>query len=145
LLHFYSILWHFERLKSFLTYFLRTKSQAADISKHWFPFFPGVNFINMLWAHFLYKSLLSSFSLLRIWLWTNFRTINARVKCWWNWPQHTLCSFSNLPQQVMSDKISEICPSLCTIQSFFSLPTLCYFFPFIHMFLSSFLLFFVHF
>ena len=25
------------------------------------------------------------FSLLRVWLWTNFRTKNARVRCWWNW------------------------------------------------------------
>jgi len=32
----------------------------------------GVNFINISRAHFWYKSLLSSFSLLRVWLWTNF-------------------------------------------------------------------------
>ncbi len=41
-------------------------------------FSPGVNFINILRAHFLYKSLLSSFSL----LWTNFCTKNEHVKCW---------------------------------------------------------------
>ncbi len=35
-------------------------------------------------AHFLYESLLSSFSLLRVWLWRNFRTKNAGVKCWRN-------------------------------------------------------------
>jgi len=45
-----------------------------------------VNFINILRAHFLYKSLLSSIFLLRVWLWTNIRTKNAPVKCWWNWP-----------------------------------------------------------
>jgi len=39
---------------------------------------PGVNFINVLCALFLYV-------LLWVWLWTNFRTKNARVKCWWNW------------------------------------------------------------
>ncbi len=33
---------------------------------------------------FFYWSLLSSFSLLRVWLWTNFRTKNLHVKCWWN-------------------------------------------------------------
>ncbi len=46
----------------------------------------GVNFTNILGAHFLYKSLLISFSLLTVWLWTNFCTKNALVKCWWNWP-----------------------------------------------------------
>jgi len=25
------------------------------------------------------------FSLLRVWLWRNFRMKNAQVKCWWNW------------------------------------------------------------
>jgi len=38
----------------------------------------GVNFINFLCALFLYESLFSSFSLLKVWLWTNF---------WWNWHQ----------------------------------------------------------
>jgi len=33
-------------------------------------------------------SLLSTFSLLTVWLWTNFRTKNEWVKCWWNWPTH---------------------------------------------------------
>jgi len=47
------------------------------------------NFINILRAHFSYKSELSSFSLLRDWLWTNFCTKNARVKWWWNW--HLFC------------------------------------------------------
>jgi len=45
----------------------------------------GVNFINILCLHFLYVNKLSSFSLLRVWLWTNFRTKNVLVKCWWNW------------------------------------------------------------
>ncbi len=45
----------------------------------------GVNFINILCEHFLYESLLSSISLFGVWLWTNFQTKNARVKCWWNW------------------------------------------------------------
>jgi hypothetical protein len=34
-----------------------------------------------------YKSLFSSFSLLWVWLWTNFCTKNAHLKCWWNWRQ----------------------------------------------------------
>jgi len=25
------------------------------------------------------------FFLLRVWLWMNFQTITARIKCWWNW------------------------------------------------------------
>jgi len=25
------------------------------------------------------------FSLLRVWLWMNFRMKNAHIKCWWNW------------------------------------------------------------
>ncbi len=37
----------------------------------------GVNFINILRVHFLYESLLCSFSLLRVWLWTNFCTKNV--------------------------------------------------------------------
>jgi len=50
---------------------------------------------------FLYESLLSSFFLLRVWLWTNFRTKNAHVKCWWNWTVQslknlTLCSLLNI-------------------------------------------------
>jgi len=45
----------------------------------------GVNFINILCTNFLYESPLSSFSLLRVWLWTNFCMKNSRVKCWWNW------------------------------------------------------------
>jgi len=44
-----------------------------------------VNFINVLRECFLYESLLSSFYLLRVWLWTNFRTKIVLVKCWWNW------------------------------------------------------------
>jgi len=54
-------------------------------AKELHKFSPGENFINILHAHFLYKSLLSSFSLLWVWLWTNFRTKNSRVKWWWNW------------------------------------------------------------
>ncbi len=59
-----------------------------------FTIFPSVNFTNILrlgpnqtilCARFLYESLLSSFSLLRVWFWANFRMKNARVKCWWNW------------------------------------------------------------
>jgi len=50
-------------------------------------FFLGVNFINILRTHFSYEIKLSSFSLHRVWLWTNFCTKNARLKCWWNWLQ----------------------------------------------------------
>ncbi len=46
---------------------------------------PGINFINILCSHFLYKSLLSGFSLLRVWFWMNFHMKNAHIKCWWNW------------------------------------------------------------
>jgi len=46
---------------------------------------PRVNFIDVLLVHFWYESQLSSFSLLRVWLWMNFCTKNASVKCWWNW------------------------------------------------------------
>ncbi len=46
---------------------------------------PRVNFINILRLHFSYKSLLSSFSLLRVWLKTNFCTKNMGVKHWRNW------------------------------------------------------------
>jgi len=46
----------------------------------------GVNFINFLPVRFSYESLLSTFYLLRAWLWINFSTKYACVKCWWNWP-----------------------------------------------------------
>jgi len=55
-----------------------------------------VNFINILHAPFMFESLFSSFSLLRVWLWANFRTKNLHVKCWWNWPHvsYFWCSIS---------------------------------------------------
>jgi len=37
----------------------------------------GVNFINILRANFLFESKLSSFYLLRVWLWTNFGVKNS--------------------------------------------------------------------
>jgi len=56
---------------------------------------------------FLYESKLSSFSLLRVWLWTNFRTKNARVKCWWNWLQRddslSLWTKFNLIEKIITD------------------------------------------
>jgi len=43
-------------------------------------FFSGVNFIKVLCSSFLYKSFLSSFSLLRVWLWRNFHMKNSARK-----------------------------------------------------------------
>jgi len=51
---------------------------------------PGVDSINILHAIFLYKSALSSFSLVTFCLCDFFAKIyqqKKRVKCWWNWPQ----------------------------------------------------------
>ncbi len=52
---------------------------------------PGVNFINILHTPFLYKSVLGSFSLVKVWL-CNFLAQkywhkNWLVKCWRNWLQ----------------------------------------------------------
>jgi len=41
---------------------------------------------SMFYSHFSYESLFGSFTLLRVWLWSNFHTKNACVKCWWNCP-----------------------------------------------------------
>jgi len=60
---------------------------SLSLSHHPYTESEGVNFINVLRAHFLYESLLSSFSLLRVWLWTNFRTKNGHIICWWNKPK----------------------------------------------------------
>jgi len=35
---------------------------------------------------------IKSFFLVAFWLWTNFRTKNARVKCWWNWHLESISS-----------------------------------------------------
>jgi len=47
----------------------------------------GVNFINVLLTHFLYKSTSHSFSLVTVWLWKIFGAKilaqNLRIKCWW--------------------------------------------------------------
>jgi len=50
----------------------------------------GVNFINILCVHFSYQSALRSFSLVKFWWKKHFRTKNACVKCWWNWPQGSI-------------------------------------------------------
>ncbi len=55
---------------------------------------PGVNFINVFCARFLQKSFYCL--LLRVWLWTNFRTKNACEKRWWNWYQAAPYHFANL-------------------------------------------------
>ncbi len=75
---------------------------------------PRVNFINILRTHFLYKNLLSSFSLLRIWLWTNFCMKNAGLKCWWNWPlQSTTKQIQqNLESRETGGKLRRICLKL---------------------------------
>jgi len=59
------------------------------------PKLPWVNFINILCKNFSYESLLSSFSLLRVWLWTNFCTKNVLGKCWWNWHLLSFDKFAN--------------------------------------------------
>ncbi len=49
--------------------------------------------LNALWSQFhehfthtfFVQKALSSFSLLRVWLWTNFCTKNSCLKCCWNW------------------------------------------------------------
>jgi len=49
---------------------------------------PCVNFINVLRAHFLYKSLWAAFFYLLFdfeFLAPIFCTKNAHIKCWWNW------------------------------------------------------------
>jgi len=51
---------------------------------------PGVNFINVLRAHFLYKILVPKITKLCLgldFLAPKFCTKNARIKCWWNWWQ----------------------------------------------------------
>ncbi len=70
-------------------YFLSPKVCAND---KW----PRINFINILCAHFLYKSELSSFSLQ--FFGAKILAKNALVKCWWNWHLiwtcHSCCTFS---------------------------------------------------
>jgi len=58
---------------------------------------PGVNFINILGALFLYKIALRSFSLVTVWL-CDFlvQKIMAQkllLKCWWNWHQWLFSTF----------------------------------------------------
>ncbi len=54
----------------------------------------GVNFINILYAIFLYKSAMGRFSLITVWLCNSFcqKNICAKllIKCWWNWQQEEL-------------------------------------------------------
>jgi hypothetical protein len=59
----------------------------------------NVNFIDILCAHFLYESLLSSFSLLRIWLWTNFHAENSCVNYRPKWFQQNIAQFAQLVLQ----------------------------------------------
>jgi len=44
----------------------------------------GINFINILCTHFLYKRHFGSFSLVTFWLWGEICTKNLRLKRWWN-------------------------------------------------------------
>jgi len=80
-----------------------------------------VNFINILRSHFSYKSLLNSFSLLRFWLWTNLRTKNVHIKCWWNWLLAFLCSEFGLQWPIC---VKYRLPSLLTIAVYFLLSKL---------------------
>jgi hypothetical protein len=70
---------------------LNTKSSISWVNCHFFEWTPicDVNFINILCSHFSYESLLSTFYMLRVWLWTNFCTKYLSIKCWWNW--HQMC------------------------------------------------------
>jgi len=77
---------HFTQQKAEIEWPLTPIPQISILGKE----YTGVTFINILRAHFTYQSLLSSFSLLKVWLWANFRTKNVRVKCWWNWPLPSL-------------------------------------------------------
>jgi len=68
----------------------------------------GDNFIIILCMHFLYESKFSSFSLRRVWLWTNFRTKNACVKCCWNQPLETILQRNLLWKKTSGIKLIHI-------------------------------------
>ncbi len=64
----------------------------------------GVNFINILRAHFLYKTLAPKITKLREALLykilvpkTHFCMKNARIKCWWNWHKFSSCYAKIIP------------------------------------------------
>jgi len=61
------------------TLFVLLNWQVTKLTK------PSVNFINVLHAHFLYKSLFGSFFLVTFLGKKDFHMKNAPVKCWWNW------------------------------------------------------------
>ncbi len=50
----------------------------------------GVNFINVYTYEFFVWTSFWQLFLETFWLWMNFCTKNARVKCWWNWRQTSL-------------------------------------------------------
>ncbi len=55
-----------------------------------FKTWPGVNVINILLAHFLYKSLLKAKLKAVKSCSKDFCMKNVRIKCWWNWLQKNL-------------------------------------------------------
>ncbi len=68
---------------SILTFALRD-FDYTNISKTTYVSNPDVNFINVLRAHFWYKSLFWQLFLVTFCLWRKIRTINVPVKRWWN-------------------------------------------------------------
>jgi len=100
---------------SFSSYILVTykKSAQKTRAKTLVKSTPGVNFINILSVRFSYKSLLSSFYLLRVLLWTNFCTKNLRVQCWWN--RHQGRNSQNFLRQICKIFITFRCLYKATI------------------------------
>ncbi len=67
---------------------------------------PCVNFINILLEHFSYKSALTSFFLITVWLCNFFGKIlllqKLLLKCWWNWlPVSLTTAFKHLRSNVL--------------------------------------------
>jgi len=88
--------------KQFLTNFLAPKNGKEKqksvwkhfctrklLVKYWWNWHPGVHFINILRANFLYESALGNDSLVTFWLCVFFGAKilaqKVRVKCWYSW------------------------------------------------------------
>jgi len=56
-------------------------------------------------------------SLLRVWLWTNLCTKNARVKLWWNWHLPTIAEKMTLDLKVVIIDSKILLISLCQSKS----------------------------
>jgi len=53
----------------------------------------SLTFSSTFYTHLFHMKV---FYLLRVWLWMNFHTKNARIKCWWNWLQLQVKLFVHL-------------------------------------------------